>query len=89
VVALCPMKKEVERIRLMVGGNLIDYPSEVSTCTAGLTTTKLLFNSVLSTPDAKFMGINLKNFYSNTPMVDIFKYMRLAINIIPNKIIQQ
>jgi hypothetical protein len=44
-----------------MGGNLIDSPGEVSTRTAGLTTAKILFNSVLSTEGAKFMGIDLKN----------------------------
>jgi hypothetical protein len=44
-----------------MGGNLIDYPGDVSTKTADLTTAKILFNSVLSTPKAKFMGIDLKN----------------------------
>jgi hypothetical protein len=61
VVALQPQKSEVERTRLTVGGNLIEYPGDVSTKTAGLTTSKIL-NSVLSTPGAKVMGIDLKNF---------------------------
>ena len=74
VVALRPMEKEVEYTRLTVGGNLIDCPGDVSTKTADLTTAKILFNSVVSTPDAKFMGIDLKNFYLNTPM-ERYKYM--------------
>jgi hypothetical protein len=88
VVSIRPQKTEVERTRLTVGGNLIDYPGEVSTRTAGLTTAKILFNSVLSTKDAKFMGIDLKNFYLNTPM-ERYEYMRLPIAIIPDEIIQQ
>jgi len=83
-----PMKKEVERTRLTVGGNLIDCPGDVSTKTANLTTAEILFNSVVSTPDAKFMGIELKNFYLNTPM-ERYEYMRLPIDIIPDEIIQQ
>jgi len=82
------MKKEVERTRLTVGGNLNDYPGDVSTKTADLTTAKILFNSGVSTPDAKFMGIDQKNFYLNTPM-ERYKYTRLPINIIPGKIILQ
>jgi hypothetical protein len=38
-----------------VGGNLIDYPGEVATRTVDLTLAKILWNSVLSTPGAKFM----------------------------------
>ena len=33
-----------------------------------ITTAKLLFNSIISTPNAKFMGINIKDFYLNTEM---------------------
>ncbi len=43
---------------------------------------------VLSTPKAKFMGIDLKNFYLNTPL-DRYEYMRLSIDIIPDEIIDQ
>ncbi len=47
---------------------------------------KLLINSTISTPGAKFLSINLANFHLNTPM-PIPKYMCLRLNIIPNEII--
>jgi hypothetical protein len=65
VVALRPMKAEVEQTCLTVGRNLVDYPSNVSTKTADLTITKILFNSVLSTTNAKFMGIDLKKAFGD------------------------
>jgi hypothetical protein len=37
---------------------------------ADLTTAKLLINSTISTPGTKFLGINLANFYLNTPMLN-------------------
>lgn len=49
IVGICPEKKETHRTRLTVGGNLINYPGDVSTPTADLTTTKVLLNSTLST----------------------------------------
>ena len=49
VATIRPHKAEKYRVRLTVRGNRIDYPSDVSTPTAELTTAKLLFNSVLST----------------------------------------
>lgn len=55
VVLVQPQKAESYRTRLTVGGNHIDCPFEVSTPTANLTTTKLLFKSVISTPRAKFL----------------------------------
>jgi hypothetical protein len=46
----------------------------------------LLINSAISTLGAKFLGINLTNFYLNTPMPNP-EYMHLRLNIIPQKII--
>jgi hypothetical protein len=79
-------KKEKHRVRLTVCGNCIVYPGNKSTPTANLTAAKLLINSTISTPGAKFLGINLPNFYLNTPMPNP-KYMRLHLDIIPNEII--
>jgi hypothetical protein len=83
-----PHKAEKERTRLMVGGNLINYYRDVLTQTANLTTSKCLWNSVVSTLDAKYMCLDLKNFYLGTSMEE-YEYMRLYIIDIPNKIIQQ
>jgi hypothetical protein len=63
-----PQKKEPERTRLTVGGNLIDFPGDVSTPTADTTTTKLVINSTISTTGAKYMCGDIKNFYLGTPM---------------------
>ncbi len=47
---------------------------------------KLFINSTISTPGAKFLGINLANFYLNTPLPNP-EYTCLHLNIIPNEII--
>eukprot|EP00957_Ditylum_brightwellii_P066140 5018793-Ditylum_brightwellii.AAC.1 len=44
-----PQKKEKVRTRLTVGGNLINYPDDVSTSTTDTTTAKLHINSTIST----------------------------------------
>jgi hypothetical protein len=79
-------KEEINRTRLTVGGNLIDFPGNTSTPTADLLTAKLLINSTISTSGAVFLGIDLANFYLNTPMADP-EYMRLRLDIIPEEII--
>jgi hypothetical protein len=68
VVDIEDHKEEKERTRLTVGGNQTEYPGDKSTRTAGLTTAKILINSVISTQDAKFLVIDIKNFYLNTPL---------------------
>ena len=49
VVDYHPQKEEQIRVRLTAGENLITYPGDVTTCTADLTTTKILWNSIIST----------------------------------------
>ena len=60
-----PEKKDLNRVRMTVGGNRINYPGDCGTPTADLLTVKLLFNSIVSTPNAKFMSIDISNFYLN------------------------
>jgi hypothetical protein len=88
VCTIRPQKKETHHTRLTVGGNLINYPYDVSTPTADITTAKIIFNSVVSTPNAKFIGLDIKYFYLNTKM-ERYEYMRLPIDIIPKEIIDQ
>jgi hypothetical protein len=61
-------KKDKYRSRITIDGNLVNYPGDCGTPTADLLTVKLLLNSVISTPNAKFMTLDLKDFYLMTPM---------------------
>lgn len=88
VCELKPHKAETRRTRLTVGGNLLSYPFDKSTPTADLTTAKCIFNSVISTPDAKFMTIDIKDFYLNFEM-PIPEYMKIAYALIPLEVILQ
>ena len=83
-----PQKAETHCTRLIVGGNLIHFPGDVTTPTADIITSKLIFNSALSTKNARFMCADIANFYLNDPM-DRYDYMKLALDIIPEEIIQQ
>jgi hypothetical protein len=71
-----PHKSETKRVRLTVGGNLVHYPGKVSIPTADLSTVKLLLNSVISTPGARFATFDLKDFYLGTRMARK-EYMRI------------
>ena len=50
-------------------------------------TVKLLFNSVVSTPGAKFLGLDLKDFYLNTPM-DRPEFLRMKLDNFPDDVIK-
>ena len=88
VVDFRPQKKDPNRVRITAGGNLIEYPGELMTRTADLTTSKILWNSVLSTEGAKFMGIDISNFYLGTPM-DRYEYMNMPLALFPDHIVKQ
>ena len=55
-------------MRITMGRNLVNYPNNCGTPTADLLTIKLMFNSIISNPNAKFMTIIIKDFYLMTPM---------------------
>jgi hypothetical protein len=88
VVNIRPNKSETHRVRLTVGGNLLQYPGDVSTRSADITTSKCLWNSTISTEGAKYMCLEVNKFYLGTPM-DSFEYMRIPIKLIPQEIIDQ
>jgi hypothetical protein len=81
-------KEETERTRLTVGGDQIEYPGDKSTRTYGLTTAKMLFNSTISTPGAKFLVIDIKNFYLNTPL-ERYEYMVVLMASLPQEVINE
>ena len=84
VVDYCPQKDDPNRVRITVGGNLIDYPDELTTQTADLVTSKILRNSVLSTPNAKDACADIGDMYLQTPM-DCYEYMRTKANLVPDE----
>jgi hypothetical protein len=83
-----PQKEDPNRVRITVGGNLIDYPFELTTCTADMVSSKILWNSVISTKDARFAGADIKNVYLETPL-DRYEYMKMPIALFPADIIDQ
>ena len=79
-------KDDPNRVRITVGGNLINNPGELTTRTADLTTKKVMWNSVISTRNARYMCADVKNFYLCTPL-ERYEYMRMPINLIPQEFI--
>jgi hypothetical protein len=80
VVDYRPQKDDPHRIRFTAGGNLITYESSPSVRTADLDTAKLHWNSVISTPGASYMCLNMKNFYL-TAKLDYYEYMKMPLDL--------
>jgi hypothetical protein len=66
VIIYRSQKEDPNCVCITVGGNLIDYPFELTTCTADMVSSKILWNRVFSTKDACFAGANIKNMYLKT-----------------------
>ena len=86
VCAIRPQKTETHRVRLTAGGNLISYNGVTSTPTAGITTIKAHWNSVISTPGSKYATIDIKDYYLNSKLKE-YEYMRIHISLIPQEFI--
>ena len=82
VCMIRPEKKETYRTWFVVGGNKINYPGKVATPTAEMLVAKLLFNSVISTQGARFMTMDIANFYLMTPLKRP-EYVKIKLSDIP------
>ena len=86
VCEIKPEKEDKERTILTVGGNLLDFTGNLRAPTASVTTAKCVFDSVVSTPGAKFLLEDIKHFYLNNIFPDPV-FMRVPLKIIPQEII--
>ena len=74
----CPQKEDPNCIRITAGGNLIKYDEELSVRSADITTAKLHWNSVISTPHARYMCLDIKLFYLSADL-EYYEYMKMWI----------
>ncbi len=83
-----PNKEEKECTRLTAGGDRINYPNDCGTPMVDMTLLKILVNSIISTPNAKCIMMDIKDFYLNTPMKRP-EYTCLKTSDMPNEVIEQ
>ena len=82
-----PQKDDPNRVRLCVSDNLLDdLEGELTTRTADLVTSKILWNSTISTEGARYACVDIKFFYLNTPMKQQ-RYMKMKRHLIPDEFI--
>ena len=81
-------KKNPNRTRATMGGNLINYPDDVGVPTANLLLIKIFLNSVISTKGAKFANADLANFYLMSPLKRP-EYAKIKLTDIPDEVINE
>ena len=88
VAEIREQKKDPNRIRITVGGNLIHYPYDKSQPTADLTTVKLHLNNTISTPNARYACLDIKNMYLMSIMQEA-EYMFIDAVLVPQDFIDE
>ena len=81
-----PLKTEPNRCRLVVGGDRLTYDNETAAPAANLLEAKLIINSTISTPHARFITADIKDFFLSSIMPTA-EYMKMHIDEIPSDII--
>ena len=69
-----------------MGVNFVFNAGYVIIPTADITTAKLVINSTISKPVARYMYCDIKTFYLVTPLL-VYDYIKLPIDILPEEII--
>ncbi len=88
VCTVRPDKAKHHQTRFTVGGDRINYPGKVATPTAEMLVAKMLFNSVIYTKGARFMTMDITNFYLMTPLHRP-KFIRMKLRDIPDEVIEE
>ena len=61
---------------------MIKCPGELTTRTADITTTKIIWNSVISTEGARYACLDVGDFYLETPLEE-YEYMKMPLALFP------
>ena len=80
-------REDPKRTWLEVGDNMINYSGEYGTPTAKLLIVKILFGSSLLTMNSRFMTVDIKNIYLNTPL-EIYECIRLKMAYLSEGVIE-
>ena len=81
-----PAKERNKQDKVNSGRQQNKFEGDYSTPTTNLLTAKLLFNSIVSTLGAKVLGLDLEDFYFNTPMKRP-EYLRMKLAHFPDDVI--
>ena len=79
-----PLKSDPYQVQITVGSNGLSYLDDAGSPASNIIETKILVNSVISDAHrgAKFMSMDIKDYFLNTPM-DTPEYMKVHYKHIP------
>jgi hypothetical protein len=71
-----------------VGGDRLDYSSDVATTPTDITTFNFFIDSTLSTKDASVMMMDIKNYNMGTPL-PWYEYIPMLLSRLPEEIVNK
>ena len=71
-----------------MGGYRLTFDGPVSTPTSDITTSKMHWNSVISTPGSRYLVVDAKHFYLNNVMSK-HEFYKISISLIPQAVIDE
>ncbi len=85
-----PLKTEPWRVQIVMGGDRLSYSNNTGSPAASLLKTKILLNSTISDADkgARFMSLDLKDFFLATPMPNP-EFMKVPFKYFPQDIVDK
>ena len=90
VCNILPKQSETRRVHLTAGGDKPNYPGNSSSPAVSFLNIKIHINGTIprAKDNAKYMCIDIKNFYLGTPM-KYLQYMRIHKKIIPQEVLDE
>ena len=85
VSTIRPLKSEVHRVRVTVGGDRLDYDGNTSAVPAQLSTVKVHLNSTISTPGARHKTTDMKDFSMKPPWRNLITNVHNYLSILCRK----
>ena len=88
VVDIREHKEVKERFHITVGGDKVEYPGKVTARMADTNTVKIHINSTISTQNARFVNLDIGNFYLETPM-ERKEYAKIRVDYNPKQFMNE
>ena len=88
VCEVLPHKADPHLTLITIRAKRIWYPRDVGTPTGALELIKLIINNALSWQHGRFIILDIKNFYFETPM-ERAKYVRINLSNTPQEFIDE
>ena len=90
VSTIRPLKAEVNRVRVTIGGDRLQCEGDTACVPSSLATVKIHLNSTISTPGACYLNLDIKDFYCGIPMqLNDYEHAQMPLSLIPEEIIKQ